>query len=117
MKSSKGIVLVALVFTIIVTIIIINVTIKNADETGIIENAEKANVGTESQAILEFFIAARSVNEKNEANILETVKNFVKNNEKSDVKYTITPDPFEKSHLYKNLDEKVIIVQRTSRIL
>lgn len=117
MKSNNGIVLVALIFTVIVMIIIVNVTIKNTNETGIIENAEKANIGTESAAILEFFIAARSFDENNEVNILETVQNFVKNNEKSDVKYIITPDPFEKSDLYENLSEKMIIVEGQARML
>ena len=72
---------------------------------------KKANAGTESQAILEFFIAARSFNEKNEVNILETAQNFVKNNEITDVKYYLTPDPFEKSCLYENVNEKLIIVE------
>ena len=94
-----------------IMIILINFTLKETSETGIIENAEKANVGTESQAILEFFIAARSFDENNEVNILETAQNFVKNNEISGVKYYLTPDPFEKSHLYENINEKIIIVE------
>ena len=111
MKNNKGIVLVALLVTVIVMIILINFTLKETSETGIIENAEKANNGMESQAILEFFIAARSFDENNEIKILETAQNFVKNNEISDVKYYLTPDPFEKSNLYENINEKIIIVE------
>ena len=111
MKNNKGIVLVALIVTLIVMIILVNVALKENSKTGIIEHAEDANVGTESQAILEFFIAARSFDENNEVNILETAQNFVKNNEISGVKYYLTPDPFEKSNLYENINEKVIIVE------
>ena len=111
MKNNKGLVLVALIVTLIVMIILVNVALKENSKTGIIEHAEDANVGTESQAILEFFIAARSFDENNEIKILETAQNFVKNNEISDVKYYLTPDPFEKSHLYENVSEKVIIVE------
>lgn len=111
MKNDKGIVWVALIITVIVIIILAKATLKETSETGIIDNAEKANTSTESQAILEFFIAARSFDEKNEVNILETAQNFIKNNEKSDVKYYLTPDPFEKSVLYENINEKVIIVE------
>lgn len=111
MKNDKGIVLVALIVTVIIMVILVKFTLKETSETGIIENAEKANTGTESQAILEFFIAARSFDENNNINILETAQNFVKNNEISDVKYYLTPDPFEKSDLYENVNEKVIIVE------
>ena len=111
MKNNKGIVWVALIVTVVVMIILVNVALKENSETGIIEHAENANTGTESQAILEFFIAARSFDENNEVNILETAQNFVKNNEISDVKYYLTPDPFEKSYLYENINEKIIIVE------
>ena len=110
MKNSKGIVLVALLFTVIIMIILANVVLKENSENEIIEHADEANIQTEYNAILEFFIAAQSPNENLESDILQTAQNFVKNNEISDVKYTVIPDPFEKSYLY-NKEQQIVIVK------
>lgn len=111
MKNNKGIVLIALLVMIVIIIIIVKVSLQETSENEIIENADKANTSTESSAILEFFIAAQGKDENLESDILETAQNFVKNNEISDVKYTLIPDPFEKSYLYENVNEKIIIVE------
>ena len=110
MKNNKGIVLVALLFTIVVMIILANAVLKENSENEIINHADEANIQTEYNAILEYLIAAQSPNENLELDILQTAQNFVKNNEKSDVKYILTPNPFEKSYLY-NKEQQIIIVQ------
>lgn len=110
MKSSKGIVLVALIVSVVVIVILANVVLKENSENEIIEHADEANLQTEYNAILEFFIAAQSPNENLESDILQTAQNFVKNNENSDVKYILMPDPFEKSYLYDK-EQQIVIVK------
>lgn len=109
-ENNNGIVLIALVVSIVVMIILANVVLKENSENEIIQHADEANLQTEYNAILEFFIAAQSPDENMESDILQTAQNFVKNNEISDVKYTLTPDPFEKSYLYSK-EQQIVIVK------